>query len=336
MGQVRFATVGTSMITGMFIEGLSQVDEAVYVGSFSRDAEKAEAYTKEHGGERAFTSIDEVACAHDVDAVYVASPNALHHDQAVTFVKAGKHVLVEKSMCSNRREAADLFHWAENSEVVAMEAMRSVHDPSMAAIREALPKLGRVRSVCLRFGKRSSRYDDVLAGRHTNIFDPNMATGALMDLGVYCVEPLIELFGIPSDTRCFSSLLNDEIDLCGAILADYDDMVAEIAYSKITNDLMCSQVEGELGTMTIDHISGPRHVTIAYLDGTVEDLDIVAEDISHPDYENNMAYEIRDFCSAVSGTLDISHFQRLTLASLAVQDEARYQCGIQFPADEQE
>ena len=72
-----------------------------------------------------------------MDAVYVSSPNALHVSQAKALVAAGKHVLVEKSLGSNEREAAELFRAADETGVVAMEAMRNLHSPGFAAIESA-------------------------------------------------------------------------------------------------------------------------------------------------------------------------------------------------------
>ena len=67
--------------------------------------------------------------------------------------------------------------------------MRPLHDPAFERARELLCELGPVRRGCIRFGKYSSRYDDILGGRPSNIFDCGLASGALMDIGVYCIEP---------------------------------------------------------------------------------------------------------------------------------------------------
>ncbi len=80
---LRIATIGTSMITDDFIQVVNANDQATFVGTLSRDADRGAAFTAEHGGERNFTALDELASADDVDAVYIGSPNALHHEQAL-------------------------------------------------------------------------------------------------------------------------------------------------------------------------------------------------------------------------------------------------------------
>lgn len=75
---LRIATIGTSMITDDFIQVVNANDQAAFVGTLSRDADRGTAFTAKHGGERNFTALDELASAADVDAVYIGSPNALH------------------------------------------------------------------------------------------------------------------------------------------------------------------------------------------------------------------------------------------------------------------
>ena len=91
---------------------------------------------------------------------------------------------------------------------MALEAMRPLHDPAFHAIEDALGEIAPIRRASLRFGKYSSRYNEILAGRATNIFDCNMASGSLMDIGVYTVEPMVEIFGMPSGLTSMTTLLD--------------------------------------------------------------------------------------------------------------------------------
>ena len=263
---IRIATIGTSAITRNLIDAIASTPGTVFAGALSRDAARAEAFTAEHGGTHPFTSLEELAGSDQVDAVYIGSPNALHHDQALACIAGNKHVLVEKPFCANAREAREVFSAAERAGVVALEAMRPLHDPAFHKVKGLLGELGPIRRATLRFGKYSSRYDEVLAGRATNIFDCAMATGSLMDIGVYSVEPLIELFGAPQEVHACTSLLdegtraltNGPIDGAGVILAGYPSMVASLHHSKTTNDCSPSQIEGELGTLVVEGILGAQ------------------------------------------------------------------------------
>lgn len=360
---LRIATIGTSSITDNLIEALNATDRAAFVGTLSRDADRAEGFTRSHGGTTPFTDLGELAASDAVDAVYVGSPNALHAPQALELVRRGKHVLVEKSFASNEAEARAVLDEARRAGVVALEAMRPLHDPAFHAVREALGRAGRLRRASIRFGKYSSRYDEVLAGRRTNIFDCRMASGALMDIGVYCIEPMVALFGIPDDVVASAALLDEStreltsgaIDGAGSALASYPGAVVELAWSKVTNDDLGVQFETETETLSLDSISLPSHLTVRHrgkvsrgdaksmrneVGGSVEEIDL-------PHVPNTMAYELDDFIGAVEAVRagadavgaaagpygTVGSFQDLTLASLSIQDEIRRQCGIAFPAD---
>ncbi|OUN88683.1 Gfo/Idh/MocA family protein [[Collinsella] massiliensis] len=361
---LRIATIGTSPITSDFIEAVAASPDAVFVGTLSRDAARARAFTAERAGTLPFTELEALAASDAVDAVYIGSPNALHAPQALACIAGGKHVLVEKSFASNEREARAVFDAAERAGVVALEAMRPLHDPAFVACRDAVAEVGRVRRASLHLGSYSSRYDELKAGRHTNIFDCAMASGALMDMGVYTVEPLIEFFGAPESITAVPVLLdegtrgltNGALDGAGTIVARYADHVASLHWSKISNDELPSQVEGENATLTFAGTSEPAWLRIRYR-GTVQRSSAKqartagAPHIEERDLEpveNSMVFELADFVTAVNATrsgtpaLDapagalgcVRHFRDVTLASLALMDEARRQMGVRFPADE--
>lgn len=365
---ISIATVGTSMITRDFLDVLRQRDDARFIGTCSRDAGRAAAFTAEFGGTVPFTSVEELAASPEVDAVYLGSPNALHAEQALACIHAGKHVLVEKPFAADEREARRVFEAAGTAGVVALEAMRPLHDPAFRACAAAFNELGRIRRATLRFGKYSSRYDEILAGRRTNIFDCALASGGLMDMGVYSVEPLIELFGVPERIQAAGVLLdastrwltNGPIDGAGTILASYPGMVASLNWSKISADLAESQIEGERGTLTIDAISTPHRARVCLREEArrrsakqvpgYSDNGTQTCELELPACDNTMCYELDDFLEAVRAVRDgapaeeapagpygtVGHFRDVTLASLRVMDEARRQMGVRFPADEQE
>lgn len=362
---LRIATIGTSMITDDFIQVVNANDQAAFVGTLSRDANRGAAFTAERGGERNFTSLDELAAAADVDAVYIGSPNALHYEQALACIAGGKHVIVEKPFCATEAQALEVFRTAEAAGVVALEAMRPLHDPAFHAIEDALGEIAPIRRASLRFGKYSSRYNEILAGRATNIFDCNMASGSLMDIGVYTVEPMVEIFGMPSGLTSMTTLLdpttrqltNGPIDGCGSILAGYGGgrISVELAHSKITNDLLPSQIEGERGTIQIDHLSTPRNVRIDYRGDVVRGSATEAPReqggngrvLDLPKSSNTMEYELTDFITAIggidnvkeeiwetpAGRHELGHYRDVTLVSLRIMDAVRQQAGIAFPAD---
>ena len=101
---VRFAVIGTNFITDNFMNAGSQCEGFKVQAVYSRSMEKAKEYAEKYGIEDCYDSLDALAAAKDIDAVYVASPNALHAGQSIKMLKAGKHVLCEKTIASNSGE----------------------------------------------------------------------------------------------------------------------------------------------------------------------------------------------------------------------------------------
>ena len=101
---VRFAVVGTNFITDYILEAAKACPDFQLTAVHSRRAERAQEYAKTWGAPHAFTTLEEVAACPEVDAVYIATPNFTHKDYALQMLRAGKHVLVEKSAAAYARE----------------------------------------------------------------------------------------------------------------------------------------------------------------------------------------------------------------------------------------
>lgn len=160
-------------------------------------------------------------------------------------------MLCEKSIASNQREFEEMKKAALENRRVLLEAMRSVHSLGFQAIRENLHKLGKIRRVSFQYCQYSRRYDNFKKGIIENSFNPALSNGALMDIGVYCVHPLVSLFGKPEKVISSSLKLSNGIDGAGTILAEYPDFQGELLYSKITDSRVPSQIQGEEGSMVI-------------------------------------------------------------------------------------
>ncbi len=347
---VRFATIGSSAIAERFLDALAAIDGASYVAAYSRDIERACGFGARFGARLAFDSLDDLASCDEVDAVYVASPNALHAPQARLLASAGKHVLVEKSFASNEAEAEGVFAAAEAAGVVCLEAMRNLHTPGFRTIERLMPDVGEVSQATFRFGKITSRIRRLEAHERVSQFDPMLSEGALMDMGVYVVEPAVRLFGRPDAVaaRALTRQVGWEvdrgceaIDLSGAMLLAYGGAIVDLNYSKIADDLLPSQVAGRAGSISWAEMGAPGDVVLHRWNDRPMIYGSVAagsrEVIASETPKNDMACELGLFVSAVRGEEEalarVAEMREVTLGSLAVMDEARRQIGVRFPAD---
>lgn len=326
---VRFATIGTNWITEAFINAARLVDSFELAAVYSRTDETAKRFAEKVGAPRTFTDLQELAKSNDIDAVYIASPNAFHAEQAILLMNHGKHVLCEKPLASNAKEVEAMIAAAKRNGVVLMEAMKSTLMPNFAAIRQHIHKLGRIRRYAANYCQYSSRYDAYKQGTVLNAFNPTFSNGALMDLGVYCLYPMVTLFGKPRSVKAQSVKLESGVDGEGAIVLDYGNMDAVVFYSKITNSHLPSEIQGEDGNMIIDAIHTPAKIEIRYRDGRVEDITV-------PQDKPPMYYEAEEFIRLIESgkhesTIN-SHCH--SLWTMEIMDEARRQTGIVFPADQ--
>ena len=329
MKSITIGSVGTSWITESFISAIAGVKNLSLSAVYSRDSQKAKAFAEKHHAEKYFSDMEAMAQDPSIDAIYIASPNFLHHTQTMQFLKAGKHVICEKPLASNYQEAKEMIETARENHVVLLEAMRTAYDPGLSVIRDNLHKLGKIRRVSFWYGKYSSKYDAFLSGKPQNIFSLECSAGALMDMGVYCVYPLVDLFGMPEKILADCVKLHNGIDGTGTVVMNYGEMLAEISYSKISDSRLVSEIQGEQGTMVIPEIASPSNLKIFYRNGKVEEL-------YTRDCPNNMIYEAEMFVKAILGQEDMTYYQEKSLESLKLMDEIRRQDGIVFPADGKE
>ena len=107
---INFATIGTNFVVDWFLEAVEQCDNLCYVATYSRDKEKGETFSKKHNGKMVFTDLNKLAKCDEIQAVYIASPNSLHYEQAKLLIENGKHVMIEKTITSNQKELEELIN----------------------------------------------------------------------------------------------------------------------------------------------------------------------------------------------------------------------------------
>lgn len=318
----RFATIGSNFVTDSFLEAAQGVEGFQLEGVYSRTRARAEEFAAKWDAPRTYTSLDALCADPVIEAVYVASPNACHEAQAIALLKAGKHVLCEKPIAPDSAALARMARAAREAGRVLMEAMMPAHTPAYRAIRAAMAQIAPVRRATLRFCKYSSRYDKFKAGIVENAFDPSLANGALMDIGVYCLHAAQLLLGEPQTVAGKSVFLPGGIDGAGSLVLGYNGALAEIVYSKITDSVSPSEIEGEGGSILIDAVSRPRRAELVLRGGARREIPLGVE-------ADEMRYEIEDFLALLRGA-DGARYLADSEAVTRTLDRARAGMGVEF------
>ncbi len=270
---IRLGVIGSNFISDRVISASRLEGRVCVTALYSRTQERGEEYAGRWDIPSVFTSLDQMLASDTVDAVYVASPNSCHCAQTVACLRAGKHVLCEKPLASNASEARVMIEAARLAGRVLLEAMKPTLTPAWGAVRDALPRVGRVRRWFAAFGKYSSRYDALKGGGLPNAFNPGLSNGAAMDIGVYAIYPMVELFGRPSGVSASVVVLPSGVDGHGAVNFEYEGgMLATVLYSKIADISLPWEIEGEDGTIRGDAINSISRVEFRPRGGEWEEI----------------------------------------------------------------
>jgi predicted dehydrogenase len=187
---LRWGVIGTGWIAGKFVDTVQRNTSQRIVAVGSRTSDSAERFAKEHGIDRAHGSYAALVADPEVDVVYVATPHTAHRDHALLALEAGKHVLVEKPLALDAAQGAEIAAAARAKGLFAAEALWTLFLPRYDVLRQALPRIGEIRSV-------QAEYGEGFAPDH-RIFRADLAGGPLLDLGTYPLSFVTWLLGAPT------------------------------------------------------------------------------------------------------------------------------------------
>jgi 1,5-anhydro-D-fructose reductase (1,5-anhydro-D-mannitol-forming) len=220
----------------------------------TRDPAKAEPYT----GVRVFTALDEALQDAKIDAVYVASPVALHAEQTIAALRAGKHVLCEKPVALN-------YSQAQSMAAAASETDRLL---GIAYFRRLFPKLIRARQLLAEgvIGRPTlaeAHFHGWLESEERGwLRDPALAGGGpLYDTGSHRIDAFNFLFGEPVKAMGMRSNVVHRfgVEDCATVVVEYDNLTRAIAdvrwNSRINRDEF--RIIGTEGEMDLTPMSGP-------------------------------------------------------------------------------
>lgn len=336
--RLRFGIIGTNFITDWIIAASKEEKRFELTALYSRTQERADEYAAQYDIPHTFTSLEGMAQSDLIDAVYIASPNALHASQSMLFMKHGKHVLCEKPLASNAKEGREMIAYARKNKLVLMEAMMPTLTPNFKVVMDNLHRVGRVRQYFASFCQYSSRYEKYLAGEQVNAFDPKLSNGAILDVGIYTLYPMVVLFGKPDEIKAQVSLMETGTDAAGTVGFKYKNgMTATIMYSKVSDSVLPAEIQGETGNLVIDRIQIAD--AVRFIRGGVatrgQGRRAEPEDLSAPKLHDKYYYELKEFIDLIeSGQIESTiNSHNNSLIVLEIIDEIRRQAGIVFPAD---
>lgn len=191
MSICRFGIIGAGSIAAHFCKGVKLVEGAEVVAVASSSEERAKAFAQANGVPQAYGSYEEMLRSADINVVYIATTHNFHMDNIRLCFENGKHVLCEKAMVLTAADAREVFRMAKEKGLFCMEAMWTRFLPQYQKAKQWIEegRIGKVQAATSVVGFKGQ-----VPATH-RLVAPELAGGAMYDIGVYAIEPLAYLVG---------------------------------------------------------------------------------------------------------------------------------------------
>jgi D-xylose 1-dehydrogenase (NADP+, D-xylono-1,5-lactone-forming) len=249
---IKFGIIGSATVLEYgFMPAVNMTDgvEAIAIGS--RDIAKAKLNASKYGIPKAYGSYEALLKDPEVNCIYVPLPNSMHIEWARKALKAGKHVLCEKPAAWTTHEAKSIRGLIEKSGLIFAEAFQYRYHPLLSRVKDIVDS-GRIGKLV----KVEASYCEIIENRKAAQFQPEMAGGALMDEGCYCVDfcRFIAGYDTAEVTRVKSKLVNGVDGETRADLLFSNGVEATVICSIIRTTPCYAVVAGTKGTIFIHNV----------------------------------------------------------------------------------
>ncbi len=324
---MKLGILGTGMIVKDLMTTYQELNiEKTYVLATEKSKEKANEMVEKYHLDKVYTDYDELLQS-DIDTVYCALPNFLHYSFSKKALENGKNVIIEKPITANSKELEDLIETANKKNLMIFEAMNLHYTPAFLSLKEDLKKLGDIKIVSFNYSQYSSRYNAFKEGTILPAFDYHKAGGALMDLNVYNIHALIDLFGKPVYHKYMANIERN-IDTSGMMIFDFEHFKALCIGAKDCKAPLMNTIQGNLGAIVVKSpLSQMTEYEICYNDGTSE--------VKSFEKKHRLIYEFKEFMRMMEEK-DVKKQKEMLDLSLFISklmEEGRMQEGIVFDND---
>lgn len=246
---MRWGIISTGLIAGKFADALRPSASEQVVAAASRDETRAAEFAATYGIGQSYGSYQALLADPSVEAVYIGLPNSMHAEWSAKAAQAGKHILCEKPLGVSRAEAAGMFEAARANNVLLMEAFMYRFHPRTLKLGELLAQgaIGDVRLIRASFGFSLTDPSNVR-------LSAELAGGALMDVGCYCVNlARLAAGAAPVRATAAAAWASSRVDETLAGTLEYPGgAIAQVACTLAGSAHQQIQIVGSAGSIDID------------------------------------------------------------------------------------
>jgi predicted dehydrogenase len=293
----------------------------------SRSQQSADAFAAEFNIPNAHASYEALVADPDVDIIYVSTPHPFHAANAALALNAGKHVLIEKPIALNAREAREIVDLAAAKNLLVLEAMWTRFLPHMVRLREILAA-GALGDVHTLLADHTQDLPDDPAHRINAL---ELGGGALLDLGIYPLSFASALFGRPETILATASFKDTGADAQVATIFRYPGgQIASTVSASDTHGPNRATILGTEGRIEIDAV-WYTPTTLRHHDAAGDVVETFTADVTGRGMHFQAA-EAERLVAAGKTSSDILPGEE-SVAIMETLDEVRRQIGLRYPGE---
>ncbi len=324
--KIRFGIVGTGTIAHRFANAIKNVSNAELVAVASRTKENAEAFGDEFNIPVRFDSYEKMAQSDTIDAAYIAVPHSGHIHCSILMMNNGKHVICEKPMAVNTREAEEMFLCAKKNNVLLMEAMWARLVPGTLKMLE-IAESGLLGDILGVEGKFCYTMDEDEMDHH--VFKPEHGGGSLLDVGVYGLNFASWYLGKDvTEIKAQADIYNGVDSHTYALLKFKSGAIADISSAILLRKPNEGFIYGTKGYARLSRFYAPQNIEIFLNNGETQT-------IPTPYAGNGFEEQITHFSECILNGLTESPINtpEQTIYITKQMDKIRSLIGVEYPQD---
>lgn len=319
---IKMAILGAGAIAVKMANTITKMDHVEAYAIAARDLCRAQAFADIHGFTRAYGSYEEMLADEAVDLVYIAVPHSHHFRMAKMCLEAGKNVLCEKAFTVNADQAKTLLALAKEKKLLLTEAMWTRYMPSRKMINDIIASgvIGEVTSLTANLG-----YE---LGDVKRIWDPQLAGGALLDVGVYLLNFAMMVFDGKITDVTAKAVFKNGVDMIDNIIMDFEGGRSACMQCNVSAAQNRSgDIFGTKGYLEVTNINNPELIKV--FDADYKEI----ASYPVPQQITGYEYEVEACVRAIeTGALECPEMPHAeTIKVMELMDSIRKEWGYEIP-----
>lgn len=321
----RVGIIGAGWIAEKMANALAPLSEYCVHAIASRNKQKADDFAQRWGIAKAYGCYEQMVEDDEIDLIYIATPHSHHHDHARLAISHGKPVLVEKAFTANAKQAEELIAYAREKGVFVTEAIWTRYMPMSHKVKEIMESgiIGQPRILTATLCYMMEHKE--------RIIKPELCGGALLDLGVYCLNFARMYFGTDIQKTVSNCIMGPTgIDLHESISLTYTgDRMANLQSGALCLNDRQGIISGTEGFIRVDNINCPERIDV------YRNYELVETHTKPADMVNGYEYQVYECRRCIeAGLIESPMMPHLESISIMRQmDDLRKEWGVKYPMD---